>query len=615
MDSTFIPSLFESMNEGLALLDEGNTVIFCNTAFRTLRQTGSMKLNNASVLEIYPQSQRREVEHIIERLREEGGEGNYEVLVNTETGRTFTDTYYVIKDAYGGYKGIFLRSKEVFSLAKGQDGKTFAQKYVSKDVGEVKKDKTIREITNRRRKEILALCDFSAVLSVEEDKGAVFSKCLKFILELFSLEAGTIRLLDKKKHKFSVPLAHQGVSENFRRQISNLSTDNCFCGDACRKKQIIYSSDISADMENTCPYCMEEGFRTSIAVPLYLEKEPAAILQLASHRKKPIEDDDMKLLTMVGNFLSIVLAQERFKEKTLIAREYLKGIITTSKDPITIADTEGTIIDINPALEKVTGYNRKSLIKTPLLKLFPEHMRGIIADLRHSILADGKLQEFDTSVLDSAGNSIPVTLSSTILRRPDGKPLGTIGVYRERKEEKFLNDEIKRRNKEFTFFYTLSLMLSQHMGIGEFIEKTLSEAFKLMEILPKGCVYEYKIGTTQIELLAQVNMNPRVASHERAVDLGECICNSVIESGQMLISESPGKDMDYTHHEERWNIILPLKFSDRVHGILILYSTSKPDFDAAATQMLITISNIIGAAMEKHHLYRESINLYEQLKK
>jgi PAS domain S-box-containing protein len=615
MDSSFIPSILESMNEGIALLDESNTIVFCNTAFRTLRETGLKKIDGISVLELYPPDQRKDVESSIERLRTGSGSENDQVMVNAETGKTFNDTYYLIKDAYGEYKGIYLRSQEVFSLAKGQDGRTFAQKFVSKDVGEVKKEKTIKEITNRRKRELAALSDFSSYLHLDADKTEIFSKCLKSILDLFAMEAGTIRQVDKKKQKFSAPQAHFGVSENFRRQISNLNIENCLCGDACRKKHMVYSSDLATDDEYTCPYCMEEGFRTSIAVPILLEKDTAAVLQLASHRKKPLEDEDITLLSVVGNFMSLIFSQERVKEKTLMAREYLKGIISTSKDPITIADTDGTIIDINPALEKVTGRGRKSLIKSPMISLFPEHMRGIIADLRQAILTDGKLQEFDSLLLDSAGGTIPVTVASTILRWPDGRPLGTIGIYRERKEEKFLQDEIKRRNKEFTFFYSLSLLLTQHMGIDEFIEKTLSETFKLMDILPKGCVYEYRIGTPQIELLAQINMNPRVASNEGAVPFGECLCSSVIERGQMLISESPGKDMDFAHHEEKWNILLPIKFTDRVHGILILFSNRKPNFDAASTQMLITISNIIGAAMEKYHLYRESISLYERLKK
>ncbi len=607
--------IFDSIDEGIALIDEGNRLVYCNSAFRTRRETALQKIDNMTVTSLYPHRNQDEVLQIINSLRSRKDPEIMHLIVNDDRGRQFSDTFSIARDACGDFAGIIIRSSEVLSTAVGMDGKTFAQKYVSKDMGEIQKDRAIREITNRRKKEIAALLDLSFAAGSEEINTQTLMEALKAILAMFSIEAGEVRNLDSKKQLFSAPLISYGLSDNFIRKITHMTVDKCLCGKACKEGKIIFSSDLASERALACPHCIEEGFRTSIAIPIFTDEEPSAILHLASFRKKAIDEEDLKLFEMLSNFIALLFNQKKIAERGSLAKEYLKGIISASTDPIAILDMEGIIIDINPTLERVTGLNRKNILKAPFLRLFPDVVRNYLKDLIEKVSSDVKTQEFDTFLLSAANEQIPVGLSLTLLKKPDDTPMGTIAVLKDRSGEKSFQEKLKRINREFSSLYTLSHLLTQNMTIKDFTEKTLQEISRLFDIIPKASLYELKIGVPEMQLVAGINISVQIMEHERIVPFGECLCSTVIESGEILVTDTPGKDLDFQHHQETWNIIIPIKKLERVIGLLILYSEKKLSLDPATQQLLVTFANIVGAAMEKSRLVSESMIIYEKLNK
>ncbi|MDQ7826809.1 MAG: GAF domain-containing protein [Candidatus Eremiobacteraeota bacterium] len=608
MDNSLFRSLIESLDDGLALIRDDNTIIYCNSAFRTLRETTFQRAENASLLKLYPPSQKEGLLSLLKSLRKKEPSEHTTLFVETESGRQFSDTYTAMTDKFGEVTGIIVMTREVLATVKTDGGKTVAQKYVSKDVTEIKKEKTIKEITNRRKREITALHGLTIAASEGENTGEILMECLRNIMEMFSLEAGEVRYLDKKKQHFSPPVACFGMSESFVKKSSAAGVGKCLCGSAIAREEIVYSPDITLEEQHPCKHCIEEGFKLSVGVPLFSQDEIIGILHLASHRTKQLDEDDLSLLKIAGNFLGLILDNEKMNEKAEIAREYLKGMIAANTDPIIITDPEGNIIDISPALERMTGFPRKKLLKTPAVRLFPESFRSLITDMLSSVLTENKVRELETHIISQEGDAIPVGISASLLRKPEGTPLGIINVLKNRADEKSLQKEIQRRNKEFSLFYSLSFLMTANLSIQEFTTKALHEVFKLISVIPRAVLYESSSPEGPIELVAHVNMPPEITGSEKTVPRGECLCSSVLESGEVLVSDAPQKAMDYRHHGEKWNILVPVKCDERVRGVLVLYADRKPPAGAGDTQLLAMIGNVLGAAMVKHTLLRESIS-------
>jgi len=615
MDSNLIHSIIESLDEGIAFINEDSVITFCNGAFATLRETAHLKIDATSVLKLYPPSLRGEVAEILQGLRSERTYESVNIVVQTEAGKQFQDSFNIVRDAYGHYSGIILKTVEILPTATAQDGRPIPQKYVRQDLTEIKKDKTIKEILNKKRKELLSLYELSTSAMAEEQGPDTIAGCLKHFMEIFSFEAGEIKYLESQKQHFSSPVAHYGLSPNFLKSTASMNIDTCMCGLACKKKEILYTSDLTAEQDFSCSTCTVEGFRSSIAVPIILEEGVIGVIHLASHRKRPFEEEDVKLIYIAGNLLTMALGRLRLMEKARTAKEYLKGIISISADPIAITDLDGTIIDSNPALEKITGQPRKALLKTSVFRLFPEHFLQLIKELRESVIQEGKAREMDTQLLAGPGKSLDVTFSCNLMKKPDGDILGIIGAFKMRAEEQSLQKELRRRNREFASLYSLSNVLSRNQSSEEIAHKTLQELFKIFEIPQKGAFYELKGGAQEFELVTHINMPPAVISKESLGPLGNCACSKAVELGEMQLAGPDRNDSSFLHHGGGYSMVIPAMYQNRVAGGFILYPDSRPSVDPGTTQFLSTIGNLVGAAIEKTLLSKESINLYEQSQK
>ena len=78
------------------------------------------------------------------------------------------------------------------------------------------------------------------------------------------------------------------------------------------------------------------------------------------------------------------------------------------------------------------------------------------------------------------------------------------------------------------------------------------------------------------------NFSKEFIENEKEVPFGSCLCGRVAESGQILMSESCFTD---TRHERVYSdmtahghYIIPLKSSDKLVGVMFLYTNTNPDW-------------------------------------
>ncbi len=90
---------------------------------------------------------------------------------------------------------------------------------------------------------------------------------------------------------------------------------------------------------------------------------------------------------------------------------------------------------------------------------------------------------------------------------------------------------------------------------------------------------------------------------EREVPFGDCLCGRVAESGQMLMSESCFADSRhervYSDMTAHGHYIIPLKTSDKLMGVMFLYTNTNPDWYQHSQEVLLSIGGLIANAIEK----------------
>ena len=91
--------------------------------------------------------------------------------------------------------------------------------------------------------------------------------------------------------------------------------------------------------------------------------------------------------------------------------------------------------------------------------------------------------------------------------------------------------------------------------------------------------------------------------NEREVPFGDCLCGRVAESGQILMSEScfsdPRHERAYDDMTAHGHYIVPLKTSQKLVGVMFLYTNTNPVWYQHSQEVLLSIGGLIANAIEK----------------
>ena len=124
--------------------------------------------------------------------------------------------------------------------------------------------------------------------------------------------------------------------------------------------------------------------------------------------------------------------------------DFQANLIEGSIDGIVATDKRRNIVVFNEGAEKVFGYASEEVIgKMDVADLYPP---GQTEKVREDLYGDGyggagKLANYETTILDKAGNEVPVWLSASIIYE-DGKVLGTVLFFRDLTERKRLERRV-----------------------------------------------------------------------------------------------------------------------------------------------------------------------------
>ena len=110
-----------------------------------------------------------------------------------------------------------------------------------------------------------------------------------------------------------------------------------------------------------------------------------------------------------------------------ITVEFAAGtIITTMPDALLVLDARGSVVVINPALQRLTGLPATELQGRPIGELVPDVR---FDNLRRQLAADGEAR-LDVELAARGGDRVPVSVSVSRLRDPQGRTAGYVCVGR-----------------------------------------------------------------------------------------------------------------------------------------------------------------------------------------
>ena len=124
-----------------------------------------------------------------------------------------------------------------------------------------------------------------------------------------------------------------------------------------------------------------------------------------------------------------------------LAEDKYKTIFENSAVAISLVDEQECLISWNKFTENLLGMDREDLYLKPIKSLYPE---GQWQKIRaHNIRQKGMQHHLETKMIRKNGELIDVDVSLSVLKSPEGKVIGSIGVVTDITERKKAEEELK----------------------------------------------------------------------------------------------------------------------------------------------------------------------------
>ena len=169
----------------------------------------------------------------------------------------------------------------------------------------------------------------------------------------------------------------------------------------------------------------------------------------------------------------VVVSRDITEEKTLRSR--FESVFKSSRDAIDYLALDGTLLEVNPAYEKLTGYARAEVVnRKRMFEMSPPEYHHLDKAAIAKIIRTGEPVEFEKEYLRKDGTRVPVNLTTFVVRGPTGKTEGFAAIIKDITERRRLEREI------------LEAGAREQAKLGRDLHDSLGQTITGMSLLAKG---------------------------------------------------------------------------------------------------------------------------------
>lgn len=153
---------------------------------------------------------------------------------------------------------------------------------------------------------------------------------------------------------------------------------------------------------------------------------------------KPMITDDCTYAVIAINDITENKTAERERR---LAEDKYRTIFENSAAAISLVDEQERLISWNKFTENLLGMDEKDLYLRPIQSLYPEGQWQKIRE--QNIREKGLQHHLETQMIKKNGELIDVDVSLSVLKSPEGKVMGSIGIITDITERKLAEKELK----------------------------------------------------------------------------------------------------------------------------------------------------------------------------
>ena len=250
------------------------------------------------------------------------------------------------------------------------------------------------------------------------------------------------------------------------------------------------------------------------------------------------------------------------------AKEYLENIINNSQVAITMVDMEGNFIIFNKGAELLTGYRADEVIGKKKAVEFYENPEdaNYIAKI---VLKKGFLESFESTLKKNDGSRVVMSITASLLRDVEGKPIGSLGITVDRTEQRRLEQKQREMQLELLQESKLAAIGTMVAGIAHNLNSPLTVIRGRAEMLLRENLGK-KVNGVMTKIVNQANR------------MSDIIVNMMYKSRQEQAKEAQWININDLLQEEltfldgdmyfKHNVDKEYHFDDSIKPIRAVYS-------------------------------------------
>ncbi|MFK5984976.1 MAG: ATP-binding protein [Pseudomonadota bacterium] len=130
-----------------------------------------------------------------------------------------------------------------------------------------------------------------------------------------------------------------------------------------------------------------------------------------------------------------------------VAHQFISSIIASMTDVLIVCNTKGTILQVNSALENLTGKTAKSFLQRPLSEIFSDDAKPLL-DKFPEKLGNESVIDCEINVLCADGSKTPLAMNCSSRYEYDGGLVGMVLIGRPIGELRRAYDDLHQAHKE-----------------------------------------------------------------------------------------------------------------------------------------------------------------------
>ena len=153
----------------------------------------------------------------------------------------------------------------------------------------------------------------------------------------------------------------------------------------------------------------------------------------------------------------------------------------------------------------------------------------------------------------------------------------------------------------------ISTIVTQSLELKQILNGAFDKVMEVLNLEARGGIFLMDEETGELRLAVHRGLSPEFVQMESKVAVGECLCGLAAQTGELIISESCLDDPRHTRSSlgtAHSHVIVPLQARNKVVGVLFLYPLPGYRHSPADVELLTTIGNEIGVAIENAQLHQ-----------